>query len=71
MSRAEPGIGFQITTPQGAGGLVFQLILNPKTYDIMGQQHRFYQHRFPGPRHVTYGSAIVKTALVSGPGVLP
>jgi hypothetical protein len=65
------GIGFQITTPQGAGGLVFQLILSPKTYDIMGQQHRFYQHRFPGPRHVTYGSAILKTALVSGPGVLP
>jgi hypothetical protein len=65
------GIGFQITTPRGAGGLVFQLILNPKTYDIMGQQHRFYQHRFPGPRHVTYGSAILKTALVSGPGVLP
>jgi hypothetical protein len=37
----------------------------------MGQQYRFYQHRFPGPRHVTYGSAILKTALVSGPGVLP
>jgi hypothetical protein len=47
-----------------------QLILNPKTYDLMGQQgFDTEQRRFSGPRHVRYGTAILKRALVSGPGV--
>jgi hypothetical protein len=67
------GIGFQITTPriQNAAGVVVQLILNPKTYDVMGQQSFDTEQRRPSvPRHV-YGSAILKTALVSGPGIRP
>jgi hypothetical protein len=69
------GIGFQITAPRSqddAGvGVVDQLILNPKTYDLMGQQSFDTGQRRPSvPRHV-YGRAILKTALVSGPGVRP
>lgn len=69
------GIGFQITAPRSqddAGvGVVDQLILNPKTYDLMGQQSFETGQRRPSvPRHV-YGRAILKTALVSGPGVRP
>jgi hypothetical protein len=67
------GIGFQITAPrmQNAAGVVVQLILNPKTYDVMGQQSFDTGQRRPSvPRHV-YGSAILKAALVSGPGVRP
>jgi hypothetical protein len=66
------GIGFQITAPRSqddAGvGVVDQLILNPKTYDLMGQQSFDTGQR--RPRHV-YGRAILETALVSGPGVRP
>jgi hypothetical protein len=66
------GIGFQITTrTQNAAGVVVQLILNPKTYEVMGQQSFDTEQRRPSvPRHV-YGSAILKTALVSGPGIRP
>jgi hypothetical protein len=69
------GIGFQINAPRSQDdtgmGVVDQLILNPKTYDVMGQQSFDTGQRRPSvPRHV-YGRAILKTALVSGPGVQP
>lgn len=67
------GIGIQMTIPviQGYGGSVVQLILNPKTYDVMGQQSFGTERRRPSVPRQVYGGAILKTALVSGPGVRP
>ena len=74
------GIGFQVTAPAAPQGpsadaharAVVQLILNPKTYDLMGRQTFDTEQRgFAGPRHGMYGTAILKRALVSGPGVRP
>ena len=72
------GIGFQITAPriQNAAGVVVQLILNPKTYDVMGQQSfDTEQRRSLGPRHVVRerhpenrpGLRPRHTALTTGP----
>jgi hypothetical protein len=70
------GIGFQITAPRlGADSpvrSVAQLILSPKTYGLMAEQELDTNQRLPSvPRHTLYGTAILKTALVSGPGILP
>jgi hypothetical protein len=71
------GIGFQITAPHSPGAdapvrEVAQLILNPKTYDLMAVQTlSTNQRRSSLPRHTLSGTAILKTALVSGPGILP
>jgi hypothetical protein len=60
------GIGFQITLPRLAGGEIDQLILDPATYRLMGQQLIL-----AGSGRVLSGTAILRTAPVSGPGVLP
>ncbi len=73
------GIGFQITEPQmlppspdNPVRSVTQLILDPKTYDPIGQQEFDTNQRWQSaPRHSVAGTAILKTALVPGPGVLP
>jgi hypothetical protein len=73
------GIGFQITEPQmlppspdAPVRSVAQLILDPKTYDLIGEQgFGTNQRRQSAPRHSAAGTAILKTALVSGPGILP
>lgn len=71
------GIGFQITAPHSPTAdapvrEVAQLILNPKTYDLMAVQTlSTNQRRSSLPRHTLSGTAILKTALVSGPGILP
>jgi hypothetical protein len=60
------GIGFQITLPRLAGGEIDQLILDPATYRLMGQQLIL-----AGSGRVLSGTAILAAAPVSGPGVLP
>ncbi len=51
---------------------VAQLILDPKTYDLIGEQDFETNRRWQSaPRHSAAGTAILKTALVSGPGILP
>jgi hypothetical protein len=71
------GIGFQITAPHSPAGdapvrEVAQLLLNPKTYDLMAVQTLSTNQRPSSlPRHTLSGTAILKTALVSGPGILP
>jgi hypothetical protein len=71
------GIGFQITAPHSPAAdapvrEVAQLILNPKTYDLMAVQTLSTNQRPSSlPRHTLSGTAILKTALVSGPGILP
>jgi len=71
------GIGFQITQPRTPGAdapvrSVAQLILDPKTYDLMGENVFDTNPGWTsGPRRSVAGTAILKTALVSGPGILP
>jgi hypothetical protein len=60
------GVGFQITLPRLAGGEIDQLILDPATFSLMGQQLLL-----AGSGRVLSGTAILSTAPVSGPGVLP
>jgi hypothetical protein len=65
------GIGFQITLPRAMGGEIDQLILDPKTYDLMGQQLVLGPAADAAAGRVLSGTAILRTALVSGPGVTP
>jgi hypothetical protein len=65
------GIGFQITLPPTAGGAIDQLVLDPKTYDLMGQQLILAPSAGAAAGQVLRGTAILKNALVSGPGILP
>lgn len=72
------GIGFQITQPRTPPSpdtpvrSVAQLILDPKSYDLIGEQvFETNQRRQSAPRHSAAGTAILRTALVSGPGILP
>jgi hypothetical protein len=65
------GIGFQITLPRSAGGAIDQLILDPATYQLMGQQLILGPSAGAAAGHVLSGTAILHTALVPGPGVTP
>jgi len=65
------GIGFQITLPRVAGGEIDQLILDPTTYRLMGQQLVLAPSAGAAAGRVLSGTAILRTAPVSGPGVLP
>jgi hypothetical protein len=59
-----PGVGFISPAMPGAGNM--EIILNPRTYRLMGQD------LLMGPRHqLVNGTAILREALVSGPGVWP
>ena len=62
------GLGFQISIPNypvnQQVGLVDELVINPSTYELMGWQH-FQRGQLQG------GTAVVKSALVSGPWVVP
>ncbi len=59
-----PGVGFISPPMPGAGNT--EIILNPRTYRLMGQSLVL------GPRHqLVNGTAILRQALVSGPGVWP
>lgn len=70
------GIGFQLIEPPfppaDSAHWVDQLILNPKTYDLMGMQiFKTRPRRFSEPRHGLYGIAILQRTLVSGLGARP
>jgi hypothetical protein len=63
------GIGFQITPVDPRTGLhaFYQLILDPSTYEWMGYSWSF---GLPGLQQVQ-ATAVLKSSLVSGPGVVP
>ena len=65
------GIGFKIAIPADEGGGFDELILNPETFALMGQQLTLGPAAGPKAGQVVGGVAIVKNALVSGPGILP
>ena len=74
------GIGFQITEPRIVLGpppdapvrAVAQIILDPKTYALIGEQGFETNRRGQSaPRHSVAGTAILRSALVPGPGILP
>jgi len=65
------GIGFQITLTRAMGGEIDQLILDPKTYGLMGQQLVLAPSAGAAAGRVLSGTAVLKSALVSGPGVAP
>jgi hypothetical protein len=65
------GIGFGITLPAAQGGVTDELILDPKTFGLMGQQLTLGRAAGAQAGQVLSGTAILKTALVSGPGILP
>lgn len=65
------GIGLRIALPSDQGAGFDELILDPKSFGLMGQQ--LTPGRAAGARagEIVGGTAILKTALVSGPGILP
>jgi len=65
------GIGFKIAIPAEQGGGFDGLILDPKTFALMGQQLTLGPAAGPKAGQIVGGIAILKTALVSGPGILP
>ena len=65
-----PGVGFTITMPPSNGGGKDEIIINARTYHLMGQE--LIRTAPAGSRgKVLSGTAILRTALVAGPGVLP
>jgi len=64
------GVGFYVRLPRPAGGVADEIVINPRTYQLMGGQLVAGQ---PGGRtqRVLSGTAILRTALVSGPGARP
>lgn len=63
------GVGFQITVPPWIGGGDDTLVINPRTYRLMGQQLTATAGKDAG--QVDGGMAVLRRALVSGPGVSP
>ena len=61
------GIGFRIALPRSHGAGFDELILDPATFAVMGQQ--FVRGPAVGAKagQVMIGTAVLKTALVSGP----
>lgn len=63
------GVGFQIAVPPWIGGGADTLIINPRTYRLMGQQLTATAGKDAGK--VDGGMAVLRRVLVSGPGVSP
>ena len=63
------GVGFQIQVPPWIGGGADTLIINPRTYRLMGQQLTATAGKDAGK--VDSGMAVLRRVLVSGPGVSP
>ena len=63
------GVGFQIPVPSWMGGGAETLIINPRTYRLMGQQLTATAGKDAGK--VEGGMAVLRRVLVSGPGVSP
>jgi hypothetical protein len=64
------GAGFYLRLPRPAGAAADEIIINPRTYHLMGGQLAAGQPGSPAHR-VLSGTAILRTALVSGPGAQP
>jgi hypothetical protein len=65
------GIGFRIAIPSEQGGGFDELILDPKTFALMGQQLTLGPAAGAKVGQIVGGVAILKSALVSAPGVMP
>jgi hypothetical protein len=65
------GIGFKIAIPAEQGGGFDELILDPQTFGLMGQQLTLGQAAGAKAGQILSGVAILKSALVSGPGRMP
>jgi hypothetical protein len=65
------GIGFKIALPAGQGAGFDELILDPRTFALMGQQATLGPAAGAKAGQVVSGVAILKSALVSGPGRMP
>jgi hypothetical protein len=65
------GIGFRIALPTSQGAGFDELILDPATFAVMGQQLTLGQAAGVKAGQIMLGTAVLKTALVSGPGKLP
>jgi hypothetical protein len=65
------GIGFKIALPAEQGGGFDELILDQKTFALMGQQLILGPAAGAKAGQIIGGVAILKSALVSGPGILP
>jgi len=65
------GIGFKIAIPADEGGGFDELILNPETFALMGQQLTLGPAAGAKAGQIVGGVAILKSALVSGPGRMP
>jgi hypothetical protein len=63
------GVGFQIPVPPWIGGGTDTLIINPRTYRLMGQQLMDTAGKNAG--RASSGMAVLRRVLVSGPGVAP
>lgn len=63
------GIGFRVALPRSAGGGFDEIIINPGSYLLMGQQ--LMANGPGGHAKVLSGTAILQKALVSGPGIKP
>ena len=65
------GLGFLITLPPAKYKVYDELTLDSKTFAVMGQQVIFGPGGPSKVKGVVGGTAVLKTALVSGPGKLP
>lgn len=65
------GIGFRITLPPSTYKVFDELILDSKTFAVLGQQVIFGPAGPSKVKGVVGGTAVLKSALVSGPGKRP
>jgi hypothetical protein len=64
------GLGLLIAIPPAFGGGIDEIIINPRTYQLAGQQLLYMPHGGSANR-VLSGTAILQSSPVSGPGQLP
>jgi hypothetical protein len=65
------GIGFKIALPADQGAGFDELILDQKTFALMGQQLILGQAAGAKAGQIVSGTAVLKTSFVSGPGRMP
>jgi hypothetical protein len=64
------GLGLAIAIPPAFGGGIDEIIINPRTHQLAGQQLVIAPHA-GSPSRVVGGTAILRRSFVSGPGQLP
>lgn len=65
-----PGVGLSIALPPAFDGGIDEIIINPRTHQLAGQQLLSTPLAGSAP-HVESGTAILQHAPVSDPGQLP